>query len=691
MSRFFDNYDKNFEDTRNEEQKVSEKDVPVDSKSEEDFSECIKSINGVNESIADFNEIEEDYSDCEIIENNKVANNDIEDSNGFADDEDFSDCSKEYEVQHLSEEGYDINKPKILRRNPDELHDIGNSTIEDTLEIIRDDMRDKGMLDGEEMEAGIKEKRVELQQEFEHLAFLYGEENKKDTNDSGSKLEAIGSDYQLVELENKLDELDQRLNEKFQQFSNLDHKSEEYNQALKDYNELRQLKEDLSGNIELIKSPLNQEEPKKLKMEITPEVIESRNQDTEETLNNYRENILNHNATIPDDIVEEYINEQRRLINAEYTALDRGDTSSDIYYMPQDWGAVAKSLSEKPHDIQLSEKKVATQEENHKTDEVRYHEDETLIVFDNQGSEKNNLYEFDKTTENIQMNPFLMTSDDRTRIREGINDGDIGEKEIREIGGHLRIKYNEIFNEARNEIEQIEIARNDLIKQEIFHSSYDELMHIKDKLIALGERETEIRTSITPTNAMMNVLNETRSVGVTENDSGQLFVNETDNSAKLVISIINDVRQKFPTQWINDSNNEPIYAEYVGRGYFIKEDGVTRIGLSHWGGMERCAYHEMGHHFEELYPEIRKLEHEFYNRRTMGEKSRWLGPPYSFREKAKRDDFINTYMGKDYGNTEESGYEIVSMGIESLFTGSYNRLEKDTDYQDFIFGILASI
>lgn len=107
-------------------------------------------------------------------------------------------------------------------------------------------------------------------------------------------------------------------------------------------------------------------------------------------------------------------------------------------------------------------------------------------------------------------------------------------------------------------------------------------------------------------------------------------------------------------------------------------------------GMQRCAFHEMGHFFEEMYPEIRKLEYQFYNRRTAGEELRWLGWGYDRSEVTRYDNFIEPYMGKDYGNTETSGFEIFSMGMESVFAGSYN-LSRDTDYQDFILGILVSI
>ena len=64
---------------------------------------------------------------------------------------------------------------KVLTRDPDELRSAGYSAIEANLEAVRDNFRDSGMSDGEEMEALIQQERESLQKEFEQDAFLYGE------------------------------------------------------------------------------------------------------------------------------------------------------------------------------------------------------------------------------------------------------------------------------------------------------------------------------------------------------------------------------------------------------------------------------------------------------------------------------------------------------------------------------------
>ena len=82
--------------------------------------------------------------------------------------------------------------------------------------------------------------------------------------------------------------------------------------------------------------------PKTLTMEITPEILESRANDTEETLDMYRDNLRSHG--VDDEKIEEFVNQEREKIYAEYESLDRGDTSSNIYYQPTNWGEVADNL-----------------------------------------------------------------------------------------------------------------------------------------------------------------------------------------------------------------------------------------------------------------------------------------------------------------------------------------------------------
>lgn len=54
----------------------------------------------------------------------------------------------------------------VLVRDPNEQWEIGNHAIDDTIEAMRDDLRDKGMEDGPEMEAIVMAERARLQEEL---------------------------------------------------------------------------------------------------------------------------------------------------------------------------------------------------------------------------------------------------------------------------------------------------------------------------------------------------------------------------------------------------------------------------------------------------------------------------------------------------------------------------------------------
>lgn len=150
----------------------------------------------------------------------------------------------------------------------------------------------------------------------------------------------------------------------------------------------------------------------------------------------------------------------------------------------------------------------------------------------------------------------------------------------------------------------------------------------------------------------------------------------------------------YPTSWLTASHNfNKLDAKVVTRGYYSggPQGGVSEFKISGTDQMlTRVAIHEFGHRMEHIIPAIRKLEKQFYDRRTAGEDLQWLGEPYGKDEKTRFDEFLNPYMGKDYGNRETSYFEIFTMGAEGIFTGSY-KIETDHDYYNFILGVLASL
>lgn len=85
-----------------------------------------------------------------------------------------------------------------------------------------------------------------------------------------------------------------------------------------------------------------EDDVKVLTREVTEEVFESRERDTEEVLNNYRESL--ETRGVAEEQIEEFLGQERDKINAEYESLDRGDTSSNIYEIPSDLDEIAETL-----------------------------------------------------------------------------------------------------------------------------------------------------------------------------------------------------------------------------------------------------------------------------------------------------------------------------------------------------------
>lgn len=81
---------------------------------------------------------------------------------------------------------------------------------------------------------------------------------------------------------------------------------------------------------------------KVLTREITPEIQESRERDTEKVLDNYRENLQERGVS--EEQIKEFIEHERESINAEYENLDAGKPSENIYQMPTDWDTVAEDI-----------------------------------------------------------------------------------------------------------------------------------------------------------------------------------------------------------------------------------------------------------------------------------------------------------------------------------------------------------
>ena len=151
--------------------------------------------------------------------------------------------------------------------------------------------------------------------------------------ESGEILENIDEDdYGNVMELNELDDVQLE-----GEFDNLLSESDELGE-----DSIEELSELEIDDLEPLELEEIEEPPKVYTRDITPEIIESRERDTEEVLDNYRENLREYG--IDDEKIENFIDGEREKIHSEYESLDRGDTASNTYYMPADWEELSETL-----------------------------------------------------------------------------------------------------------------------------------------------------------------------------------------------------------------------------------------------------------------------------------------------------------------------------------------------------------
>ena len=130
---------------------------------------------------------------------------------------------------------------------------------------------------------------------------------------------------------------------------------------------------------------------------------------------------------------------------------------------------------------------------------------------------------------------------------------------------------------------------------------------------------------------------------------------------------------------------------YAGFGAGGKDMTVTvggEVHLSSWSSA-RTMIHEMGHWLENRDPKIAKRVQSFLARRTRGETAQKLSvltgdSAYKAYEVAKPDKFMDAYVGKVYG----TGSEVISMGLQYMFSGAAKFAKQDPDFFDFMISVL---
>ena len=175
-------------------------------------------------------------------------------------------------------------------------------------------------------------------------------------------------------------------------------------------------------------------------------------------------------------------------------------------------------------------------------------------------------------------------------------------------------------------------------------------------------------------------LSEFRTVGIGSHD----LKKEHYSGRGTMRDIVTEAYSHYPSDWVEASiNRGTLKISKVSRGFY-DGDEIAIDGISEASQIS-TAFHELGHRFEDVVKGIYEAEDVFYKRRTEGCPLEWLGGSYSRSEKTRKDDFLDSYMGKEYPN---NFYELVSMGFDWAYTDP-TRLWADEDFAQFIYGILS--
>lgn len=122
-----------------------------------------------------------------------------------------------------------------------------------------------------------------------------------------------------------------------------------------------------------------------------------------------------------------------------------------------------------------------------------------------------------------------------------------------------------------------------------------------------------------------------------------------------------------------------------GRAYFDPVANAVNVAADN---KPKVITHELGHWLEDMHPDIQRQALAFYHRRTQGYNLEWMGPGYPSTELTRKDKFLHEYMGKDYGG---QATEIVSMGLEWMYTKPAILASRDADMFDFIFRLARGL
>lgn len=281
------------------------------------------------------------------------------------------------------------------------------------------------------------------------------------------------------------------------------------------------------------------------------------------------------------------------------------------------------------------------------------------------------------------------------------NGNNVTETDVYEAGKVLKDELNPVYEEKGKIFKEAEAEYNknvrsiweldaDLWEAKIEKKPSEYIAELEKKINDLEEANKAARKKMDASRVtdkgsaelLKDKLSEVRPMG----SSGMNIKAHLSNSRSVVRPHIEWAYDQYPTSWVQQSvDRGNLSVKKIGRGYY--SSWKAEIAISGWNdaSCRETSVHELGHRFEDSVKGLRNQEKIFYEKRTAGESLEWLGRGYSPSEKTRKDNFVHSYMGKDYGG---HFYELVSMGFEYAYTNPL-KLAEDPDMQEWILGLLA--
>ena len=261
-----------------------------------------------------------------------------------------------------------------------------------------------------------------------------------------------------------------------------------------------------------------------------------------------------------------------------------------------------------------------------------------------------------------------------------------------------------------------DMIRDKLVKIDLPNATPQDIINI-GKMVAEKHNIVDVIGNI---DELKNILSEYRDIG--SSIPKEMWAKGVNTANK---KLLQEAFNVYPSDWVQylKDGKRKICSRKVDRGYFSplaklgsgkldwNQGGNPMTGYIsiHMNGINKTTpFHEIGHMVEYFNKDALRLSLEFRNMRTRGEKVELLAdllniPAYR-TESTYADNFINPYIGKDYG---EDASEVLSMGLESIFApqenGQYKRYDyrsnkriyatiaDDVEYLHFIIGMILTV